>query len=178
MAAGNGDNMEPLPPEWEPYIARSPYAMVEVVPWILFDTMSYFTNTTVEMNFFQKGMNNRLDKGISIQSNMYVPGMLPNPQCFLIQSILIEGISTSLKHGICRLQIGSKMILNSPAWMFGLRERGFRLKPYVMIAPLMNFVFTIQWNVPCSIGPGLNEIWQNTRDITVTLLGQWARPVQ
>lgn len=72
----------PIPQEWTQYVTQSPVAL-EVIPDQLYSTLTYTDNTTTQLSFFQAVAANQ---GLS---NMTQPGMLPNPQSFLIQAIRI-----------------------------------------------------------------------------------------
>lgn len=70
----------PIPSEWTDYVTQSPVAL-EVIPDQLYSTLTYVDNTTLQLDFFAAVAANQ---GLS---NMTQPGMLPNPQSFLIQAI-------------------------------------------------------------------------------------------
>jgi hypothetical protein len=72
----------PIPQEWTDYVTQSPVAL-EVIPDQLYSTLTYTDNTTLQLDFFAAVAANQ---GLS---NMTQPGMLPNPQSFLIQAIRI-----------------------------------------------------------------------------------------
>jgi hypothetical protein len=72
----------PIPSEWTDYVTQSPVAL-EVIPDQLYSTLTYTDNTTLQLDFFAAVAANQ---GLS---NMTQPGMLPNPQSFLIQAIRI-----------------------------------------------------------------------------------------
>jgi hypothetical protein len=74
------DLNNPIPFEWTKYITQSPVGL-EVIPDQLYDTQTYTDNSTTNMNFFSSVATNQST------SNMTQPGMLPNPQSFLIQAI-------------------------------------------------------------------------------------------
>ena len=70
----------PIPAAWMQYVTQIPGALEEV-PSVLYDTEVYVDNTTTELNFFTDVEATR------DLSNMTQPGMLPNPQSFLIECI-------------------------------------------------------------------------------------------
>lgn len=70
----------PIPREWTDYVTQSPVAL-EVIPDQLYSALTYTDNVTTELSFFSAVAANQ---GLS---NMSQPGMLPNPQSFLIQAI-------------------------------------------------------------------------------------------
>lgn len=72
----------PIPAEWADYVTQSPVAL-EVIPDQLYSALTYVDNTTLQLDFFAAVAANQ---GLS---NMTQPGMLPNPQSFLIQAIRI-----------------------------------------------------------------------------------------
>src|SRR5215470_6449279 len=74
------DLNNPVPQEWLSYVTQSPVGL-EIVPHHLYDTLSYTSATTVQLDFFQQ---TNVAKSIS---DIQQPGMLPNPQSFLIQTI-------------------------------------------------------------------------------------------
>jgi hypothetical protein len=71
--------LNPIPEEWGKYITQSPVGL-EVIPDMLWDTQTYVDNTTTELTFFAAVQAGAL-------SNMTQPGMLPNPQSFLIECV-------------------------------------------------------------------------------------------
>lgn len=126
------DLNNPIPQEWSSYVTQSPVGL-EIIPAVLFDTLTYTDNATRQMIFF-----NQSNVAASI-SNLKQPGMLPNPQSFLIQNIRIffrtslesadqgaAGASTPsaindiillANTGICTLHIGTKNYGPWPLWM-------------------------------------------------------------
>lgn len=72
----------PIPSEWTDYVTQSPVSL-EVIPDQLYSALTYTDNTTLQLTFF-----NAVAANQSL-SNMTQPGMLPNPQSFLIQAIRI-----------------------------------------------------------------------------------------
>jgi len=76
------DLNNPIPQEWASYVTQSAIGL-EVVPAMLYDTLTFTDNVTRELVFF-----NQSNVAESI-SNLKQPGMLPNPQSFLIQNIRI-----------------------------------------------------------------------------------------
>lgn len=71
-----------IPAEWTSYTTQTNLGL-EVVPAVLYDTLTYTSATTTELRFFQQ-VNVNLDI-----SNMTNSGMLSNPEAFLIQNISI-----------------------------------------------------------------------------------------
>lgn len=76
------DLINPIPAEWTKYLTQSPVGL-EVVPDQLYDTQTYVDNVTTHLDFFTAVAAN---KGLS---NMTQPGMLPNPQSFLIEAMRV-----------------------------------------------------------------------------------------
>ena len=74
------DLINPIPVEWSKYLTQSPIGL-EVIPDQLWDTQTYVDNTSTELTFFAAVQANQA------LSNMTQPGMLPNPQSFLIEAI-------------------------------------------------------------------------------------------
>lgn len=72
------DLINPIPQEWTKYLTQSPVGL-EIVPDQLYDTQTYTSAATTELSFFSAVAANQ---GLS---NMTQPGMLPNPQSFLIE---------------------------------------------------------------------------------------------
>lgn len=73
------DINNPIPRAWEDYVTQSPVAL-EVIPDMLWDTQTYTDNVTTQLTFFGATQAGAL-------SNMTQPGMLPNPQSFLIECV-------------------------------------------------------------------------------------------
>lgn len=116
------DLNNPIPQEWTKYLTQSPIGL-EVIPDQLWDTQTYTDNSTTELNFFTSVQANQ---GLS---NMSQPGMLPNPQSFLIECVrlffriqvttddagaagafasIYNDIALLVNTGIFRLNIGEK----------------------------------------------------------------------
>lgn len=76
------DLNNPIPQEWTSYVTQSPVGL-EIVPSHLYDVLTYTDNSTRELLFFNQS---NVAKSIS---NLKQPGMLPNPQSFLIQNIRV-----------------------------------------------------------------------------------------
>jgi hypothetical protein len=74
------DLIQPIPAEWTKYLTQSPIGL-EVIPDQLWDTQTYTDNTTTSLDFFTAVAANLA------LSNMTQPGMLPNPQSFLIEAV-------------------------------------------------------------------------------------------
>lgn len=121
---------DPIPPEWDQYVTQSPIAL-EVVQDVLFDTLTYTSASTTELIFFAQSLAS-VKKDIT---NMAQPGMLPNPESFLIMaprlyvkwaptfattvaastiSDLVQLVNTS----IILFTFGNKKYGPFPAWMF------------------------------------------------------------
>jgi hypothetical protein len=152
-----------IPREWYDYCKNVPMHM-EIVSQPLICTANYVSRHTLRLEFndFKPG---------------YMRWMLPSPSAFLIRSIYIGGISTSLKHGECRLEIGNKLYLDKlPAWWFGLKQKGYRLNNDLMIAPMVCFRFQIQWNLPNDLGNDLSGEYIDERKIEVVFDGDLLRP--
>jgi hypothetical protein len=73
----------PIPEEWTKYVTQSAIGL-EVVPDQLYATQTYVDNTTTQLTFF-----NAVAANQSL-SNMTQPGLLPNPQSFLIQAVRLH----------------------------------------------------------------------------------------
>ena len=159
-----------IPWEWHMYTTQTPVAL-EVVPYTLYATMHYISQVTTGLQFFQEHY--KLS-----YTNMQIPGMLPNPQSFLIHSIRINGIASDLMFGVGRLQVGYKVMHDIPLYNFTMQQKGYKFFPYIMIAPLIHFNFEITWDRACALGPGLDGGYQWERKIQVCFHGQLARPIQ
>jgi hypothetical protein len=157
-----------FPLEWIEYITQNPVAL-ETTSQPLISKLRYTSRYTTRLDFF--GFQSR-------QFPFIMPNMLPNPTAFVIDHVLIEGISTALKDGKCQLLIGYKYYLECPAWMFSLREKGFNCKHKLFIPPLTTFKFSIEWSEPCDLGKGFDGEYIDERTITVVLYGTLARAIQ
>lgn len=124
------DLNNPIPQEWTSYVTQSPVGL-EIVPAHLYDVLTYTDNTTTRLTFFQQS---NVQEDIS---NLKQPGMLPNPQSFLIQNIrvffrvqvttsdagaagafpsTINDIVLLTNTGIGKLTIGTKIYGPWPLW--------------------------------------------------------------
>lgn len=118
----------PIPQEWQQYVTQSPIGL-EVIPSVIYDTVTYTDNSSTSLTFFN-AVRATADLG-----NLQQPGMLPNPQSFLIQAIrfyvkyadvvgttvasqLWNDVILLVNTGILRLQIGEKRYGPYPLWMF------------------------------------------------------------
>ena len=120
----------PIPDEWLSYVTQSAIGL-EVIPAVLYDTVTYTDNVSTSLSFFTAV------RATADLSNMTQPGMLPNPQSFLIQAISIffkttvntddsgaagafpsqfNDIVLLSRTGILRLQIGQKRYGPWPIW--------------------------------------------------------------
>jgi len=159
-----GDEIIPI--EFSDYVWHNNVEL-EIVPFDLYSTMHYLSGVTTQLTFFND---------VTQLTNMYIPGMLPNPQSMLIEHIYIEGISSNLRHGECMLIVANKIYTHTAAWRFSLREKGWKLNPKLCIAPLVNFQFRIRWETPVYIR-GLDDMYRPSKKIQVHLHGRLARPV-
>lgn len=125
------DLNNPIPQEWSSYVTQAPVGL-EIVPSVLYDTLTYTDNTTRELTFFQQ---TNVARDVS---NMKQAGMLSNPQSFLIQNLrvffrqtvettdsgaagpfpsLINNVVLLANTGIALLRIGNKEYGPWPIWM-------------------------------------------------------------
>jgi len=136
-------------------INHNPGAGIEIVPWCLYDTQ-ILRPVTTQMEFFtgyNSGLGNERGMKGDPWTNMYLPGMLPNPQAFLMKSIVIYGLSSALALGSFTFQIGAK-------WY-------------------QHFRASLRWEAGREdLGKGLDGLPKYETHIQVGLLGQLARPIQ
>jgi hypothetical protein len=76
----HADLNSPIPQEWEAFVTQSPVAL-EVIQDVLYDTLTYTSAATTELIFFAQSIAT-VTRDIT---NMTQPGLLPNPESFLIQ---------------------------------------------------------------------------------------------
>jgi hypothetical protein len=129
---GEGAVIAILPMMWSAYNTRTPDGL-EIVPWNLWDTITYTSGTTVRAALFNAVRATR-DLG-----NMTVASMLPNPFGFLARGIrfFIKGQVWSINQaasdaadtgglndaqllgrtGVLSLTIGTKEAFVAPLWM-------------------------------------------------------------
>lgn len=127
MAALN----DPIPQEWDAYVTQSPIAL-EVIQDVLFDTLTYTSTTTTELIFFSQSLAS-VKKDIT---NMSQPGMLPNPESFLVMAPRIylkwaptfdttvaasnaSDINLLFNTCIVTFKFGNKQYGPFPSWMLG-----------------------------------------------------------
>lgn len=120
------DLNNPIPSEWTSYVTQSAIGL-EVVPAMLYDTVSYVSAASTELVFFNQS---NVKEDIS---NLKQPGMLPNPQSFLIQNINLyfktvpnlaatvvaselSDIILLVNTGVFKLTIGTKIYGPYPLW--------------------------------------------------------------
>lgn len=125
------DLNNPIPQEWSSYVTQAAVGL-EIVPSVLYDTLTYTDNTTRELTFFQQ---TNVARDLS---NLKQPGILPNPQSFLIQNLrifyrtqvftedagaagalasVINDVVLLSNTGIATLHIGTKEYGPWPLWM-------------------------------------------------------------
>lgn len=144
----------------------------EIVAATIYDTEFYISDSTRHLDFFQKTKSN------PAHCNMYTTGVLPNPQSFLIQTIAIHGITTNLRYGAARLEIGCKHYGVNPAWTYGIKSKGFRVNPSLYIDIWQYFRFSIDWEVSSKLGNGISGKEIINHPIQVVLFGLLSRPIQ
>jgi hypothetical protein len=122
----------PIPPEWENYVTQSPVAL-EVIQDTLYDSLVFTSATTTSLTFFVESIATT-NLGIT---NMQQPGMLPNPESFLVQAIRfyvrwttqtaaatvaaspINDLMLLVNTGILTAKFGNKTYGPWPLWMMG-----------------------------------------------------------
>jgi hypothetical protein len=126
------DLNSPIPQEWEQYVTMSPVAL-EVIQDVLYDTLTYTSASTTELIFMQQSLSTKT-RDIT---NMTQPGMLPNPESFLVQcprffikwtasnstaatfaATVASDLIILTNTGISTLQFGNKKYGPYPLWIF------------------------------------------------------------
>jgi hypothetical protein len=119
----------PIPTEWEQYVTQSAIGL-EVIPDVLYDTK---TIASAQANTVVTYFN--VTEATSDLGNLQQPGLLPNPQSFLIQAIrfyikYVPSLGTTIASnnandlillvntGVLKLQIGEKRYGPYPLWLF------------------------------------------------------------
>src|SRR5215831_461747 len=119
----------PIPPEWENYVTQSPVAL-EVIQDTLYDTLTYTSASTTSLTFFVESIATVKNDITNLQQ----PGMLPNPESFLVQAVRIfvkwtptsaatlaanvaNDIALLFNTAILTLKFGNKTYGPFPAWM-------------------------------------------------------------
>lgn len=126
------------------------------------------------LDFFQKAEGPKFSQNMT---DIYIPGMLPNPQAFCIHAIKIFGIPSSLVVSCFVFRLGSKEFLRRPTWLANLRW-GSVLNPRLFIPPMVSFNASISWDGPLNLGRGFDGRPLVSRPIQVALTGRIARPMQ
>jgi len=152
-----------------PVAADSTSRALEVVPWCLYSTAEYISESTVQLDFFRCLEPHQ-------ETNLYIPSMLPEPQSFLVQSMHLRGFLSSepLALGGFEFWIANKIYAKFPAWV---GRMGYPVYPNLFMAPSTHFGAKITW--PADIR--LTDRWgipQDRRKIQLAFLGQLARPLQ
>lgn len=124
---------DPIPAAWGNYVTQSPVAL-EVIQDVLYDSLVYTSASTTSLLFFAESFAT-VKRDIT---NMSQPGMLPNPESFLVQAprifvkwtptsssgatVLTASVANDLallfNTAICTLKFGNKQYGPFPAWMF------------------------------------------------------------
>jgi hypothetical protein len=120
----------PIPPEWESYVTQSPVAL-EVIQDTIYDSLVFTSATTTSLTFFVESIATT-NQGIT---NLTQPGMLPNPESFLVQAIRfyvrwttqtaaatvaaspINDLMLLMNTGILTAKFGNKTYGPWPLWM-------------------------------------------------------------
>jgi hypothetical protein len=119
----------PIPPEWENYVTQSPVAL-EVIQDTLYDTKTYTSAVTTSLTFFVQSIAT-VNKDIT---NLTQPGILPNPESFLVQCprLFVKWTPTSaatlaanvandiallFNTSVVTMKFGNKTYGPFPAWM-------------------------------------------------------------
>src|SRR5262245_35698186 len=102
------DLNSPIPQEWERYVTQSPVAL-EVIQDVIYDTLTYTSVSTTELIFMQQSLSTKT-RDIT---NMTQPGMLPNPESFLVQCprFFVKWAAASASAASWAATIGSDLII-------------------------------------------------------------------
>lgn len=169
----------------------------EIVPWCYYDTQILFDGAEGGLNFFT-GPTNR---GVEY-SNNWIPGMLPNPQSFLIRKIRVWGIASDVALTSFEFVIANKLMIQRPMWTLAVKD-GFSLSDGrqggMMIPTLVVHRARMLWQGEIKLNEGLTykprvaihavgnrefedptEVLEvrRARAIQVCFFGLLARPVQ
>jgi hypothetical protein len=123
---------DPIPQEWNQYVTQSPIGL-EVIQDVAYDTLLFTSASTTELIFFQ----NTLATKTRDITNMTQPGLLPNPESFLIMcprfyvkwdptkftaatfaATVLPDLQLLTNTGIVTMQFGTKKYGPYPLWMF------------------------------------------------------------
>lgn len=119
----------PIPPEWENYVTQSPVAL-EVIQDTIYDTKTYTSAVTTSITFFVQSIAT-VNKDIT---NLTQPGILPNPESFLVQcprlyfkwtptsaatlaANVINDIALLTNTAVLTMKFGNKTYGPFPSWM-------------------------------------------------------------
>jgi len=152
-----------VPCEWENYLVQSPHAL-EVVPWYLFHRKRFADPH--QMHFFGDVPYNDLGQ-TDEDTNMVIPGMLPNPCSYLIEGIRIFGLPSSLINARIIMHIGNKRMVDTNVLAY--IERWKMRDIALMIAPMQCFQVILRWKQPHVFG------FDRVPLITIMFKGQMAR---
>ena len=121
---------DPVPAEWQAYTTQTTIAL-EVVQDVLYDTLTYTSATTTELIFFAQSLAS-VKRDIT---NMAQPGMLPNPESFLVvaprimvkwaptfattvAASTVSDLALLFNTAILTFTFGRKQYGPFPGWMF------------------------------------------------------------
>jgi hypothetical protein len=122
----------PIPPEWENYVTQSPVAL-EVIQDTIYDSLLFTSASTTSLTFFVESIAT-VNQGIT---NLTQPGMLPNPESFLVQAVRLyvkwttqafaatvaattyNDLMLLTNTGIIQMKFGNKAYGPWPLWMVG-----------------------------------------------------------
>ena len=156
-------------PEWPEYAAKVPG--LEVVGGWLFHGKKFFAHQTASMRFFDEPILPDVD------TNMRMPGMMPNPCAFLVRRIIVQGVSSAVAHGVVSLVIGNKEYANMPLILCSMKGRGLALPLPLFIAPLQYFNLRINWGRPVGLGVDAKGEDRFSMPLRVILAGEECRPI-
>ena len=162
-----------IEPVMEHYIHGQPTTF-DICDGVIYDTVTIRHNFTTAIAFFQDGHG----KHIPADTNMYMPGMLPQPQALLIRSIRLTGITSAIHHAGVRLQIGNRIYLTATALSFARKGKGYKLGIPLFIPSMMVFNLEVYWGFPVFLGQDFmgNQLYK--QKLRAELIGEIARPMQ
>lgn len=146
----------------------------ELTPWVIYSTVIAKQGATGSLEFFREPVSQ--DHSF-MWTNLYLPGMLPNPQSFVIRTIRIFGVSTDMAFSAFRFFVGNKIYLETPAWIHSVRA-GMVLDPPIMIPTQYYFGARLSWDGKLQLGRGFGGRRLGDKAIQVAFVGKLARPLQ
>lgn len=161
--------------DFENYFKQSSFQYgLEGVDWCLFDTIKVSNFQRGPIHFFAAVDYATMSR---VQTNVQIPGMLPNPMALNVDEIRLFGIASDMMFTRLRIVIGNKLWVDRPAWTCSGGFYRCNLRKHLLIPPLVPFRGDLQWDGAIVLGQGYGGNQLVSKPIQLCLMGTLARSV-